>query len=61
MNAMVSLLLVASAQDTVAYVAKQSGPPATESYMWAGYAITLIVLLGYIVLLARRIARSRPS
>lgn len=32
--------LIAAAQDSVAYVAQKSGPPATETYMWAGYAIT---------------------
>ncbi|MBL0939230.1 MAG: hypothetical protein IBJ03_10060 [Gemmatimonadaceae bacterium] len=51
-----SLLRVA--QDTTAYVAQRSGPPDTESYMWAGYAIALVCYIGYIVLMARRIARS---
>jgi hypothetical protein len=51
-----ALLLV---QDTVAYVAKASGPPATEPYMWAGYAITLGALIGYVALMASRIAKSK--
>jgi hypothetical protein len=46
-------------QDTVAYVAKREGPPATEAYMWAGYAITVGTLLAYVVLMARRIAKSK--
>lgn len=53
------LPLIAAAQDTVAYVAKSSGPPASEPYMWAGYAITLGAYAGYIVLMARRISKSR--
>jgi nitrate reductase gamma subunit len=51
--------LLAMAQDSVAYVAQKSGPPATESYMWAGYAITLVTLLGYVALMARRISKSK--
>jgi len=46
-------------QDTVAYVAKREGPPATEAYMWAGYAITVGTLLAYVGLMARRIAKSK--
>lgn len=53
------LALVAAAQDSVAYVAQKSGPPATETYMWAGYAITLVTLFGYIALMASRIAKSK--
>lgn len=52
-------LLAAAVQDSVAYVTKASGPPATEAYMWAGYAVTLGTLFGYIVLMARRIAKSK--
>ncbi|WP_396223086.1 hypothetical protein [Gemmatimonas sp.] len=48
-------------QDTVAYVAKREGPPATESYMWAGYVITVGTLLAYLVLMARRIAKSKQG
>ena len=51
--------LVAAAQDTVAYVAQRSGPPATETYMWAGYAITLVSLVGYVALMASRISKSK--
>jgi len=49
------LTLLGAAQDSVAYVAQRSGPPATEPYMWAGYAITIGVLFGYIALMASRI------
>ena len=51
--------LLAAAQDSVAYVTQRSGPPATEAYMWAGYVITLGTLLAYLVLMARRIAKSK--
>ncbi len=53
------MALVAVAQDTVAYVAQRSGPPATETYMWAGYAITLVTLIGYVALMASRISKSK--
>ncbi|MES2523594.1 MAG: hypothetical protein V4617_12895 [Gemmatimonadota bacterium] len=61
--------LSAAAQDTAAgsagvggaYVARPGGPPDTAAYMWAGYAIALIVYGGYIVLLQRRIARTRDT
>jgi hypothetical protein len=53
------LWLLAAAQDTVAYVAKPSGPPASEGYMWAGYIVALGCYGGYIVLMARRIARTK--
>lgn len=53
------LTLLGAAQDSVAYVAQRSGPPATEPYMWAGYAITIGVLFGYIVLMANRISKSK--
>ena len=53
------LPLLAVAQDSVAYVAKSSGPPATESYMWAGYVITLGALVGYLVLMISRISKSK--
>lgn len=53
------VLLLRSAQDTVAYVPKQSGPPASEPYMWAGYAIALGAYGAYIVLMARRMAQSK--
>lgn len=51
-----ALLLV---QDTVAYVAKSGGPPSTEPYMWAGYAITLGALIGYVALMVRRFSKSK--
>jgi hypothetical protein len=51
--------MIAAAQDSVAYVAQKSGPPATETYMWAGYAITLGVLFGYVALMASRISKSK--
>jgi len=51
--------LLAAAQDSVAYVTQRSGPPATETYMWAGYAITLVSLIGYVALMASRIAKSK--
>lgn len=53
-----------SVQDTagkVAYVAKPSGPPDTSSYMWAGYIVALGLYLAYIVLMMRRIARSKQQ
>lgn len=56
---MTTWAMLAAAQDTVAYVTQRSGPPATESYMWAGYAITLGALAGYIVLMVRRISKSK--
>jgi hypothetical protein len=52
-------LLLAAAQDSVAYVAKTSGPPASEPYMWAGYAITIGALVGYLVLMISRISKSK--
>lgn len=55
----VSMLLIGAMQDTVAYVPKVSGPPASEGYMWAGYAVTLACYGAYIVLMARRISRSK--
>jgi hypothetical protein len=55
------LAAIVAIQDSVAYVAKTSGPPASEAYMWAGYAITLGTLAAYIVLMVRRVGRSRPS
>lgn len=51
--------LIVAVQDSVAYVAQRSGPPATETYMWAGYAITLGTLVGYIALMASRISKSK--
>ncbi len=51
--------LIAAVQDSVAYVAQKSGPPATEGYMWAGYAIAIGVLFGYVALMASRIAKSK--
>ncbi len=51
-------------QDTagkVAYVAKPGGPPESGGYMWAGYAVALGLYLGYILLMVRRIARSRQQ
>jgi hypothetical protein len=56
-----AVLLLAAAQDTVAYVAKTSGPPATETYMWAGYLITIGSLAAYIVLMVRRVSQSKRS
>lgn len=61
MNALAVIPLLAAAQDTVAYVAKASGPPASEPYMWAGYAITLGAYAGYIVLMASRISKSKKG
>jgi hypothetical protein len=55
------LFLLTAAQDTVAYVAKPSGPPASEGYMWAGYIVTLACYGGYILLMARRIAKSKQG
>lgn len=52
------MMLLASAQDTVAYVTKPSGPPDSSSYMWAGYIVTALAYGGYIALMLRRIARS---
>lgn len=53
-----AVLMMAVLQDSVAYVAQRSGPPATEGYMWAGYAITFVSLVGYVVLMVRRVAKS---
>lgn len=60
MNAGV-VALIAAVQDTVAYVAKQSGPPATETYMWAGYAITVGTLVAYVALMVSRIKKSQQG
>ncbi len=48
-------------QDTsgAAYVARPNGPPDTSGYMWGGYAVGAVILLGYLVLLLRRQARER--
>jgi hypothetical protein len=54
-----AVLMLAVLQDSVAYVAQRSGPPATEGYMWAGYAITFVSLVGYLVLMVRRVAKSK--
>jgi hypothetical protein len=54
-----AVLMLAVMQDSVAYVAQRSGPPATEGYMWAGYAITFVSLVGYLVLMVRRVAKSK--
>jgi hypothetical protein len=51
--------LLAAAQDTVAYVTRPDGPPASEPYMYAGYAITALVYGGYLLLLLRRMANAR--
>jgi hypothetical protein len=53
--------MIAAAQDSVAYVAKQSGPPSSEPYMWAGYAIALGALFGYVALMASRISKSKKG
>lgn len=53
------LTALLAVQDTVAYVTKPSGPPATEAYMWAGFAITVVSLVGYIALMASRIAKTK--
>ena len=52
-------LMLRAVQDSTAYVARPSGPPDTVSYMWAGYAVALVCFGGYIVMLARRIARTQ--
>jgi len=44
--------MIAAAQDSVAYVAQKSGPPATETYMFG-------VLFGYVALMASRISKSK--
>ncbi len=54
-------LLLRVVQDSTAYVARPSGPPDTVSYMWAGYAVALVCFGGYIVMLARRIARTQAA
>jgi hypothetical protein len=62
LGAALSLLTVATVQDTagtVAYVPKAGGPPDSSGYMWAGYAITAVAYGGYIVLLLRRMARAK--
>ena len=59
---MFASLIVATVQDTagtVAYVPRAEGPPDTSGYMWAGYAVTAVVYVGYIVLLMRRMSRLR--
>ena len=52
---------LAALQDTVAYVPKPSGPPDSSGYMWAGYAITVVAIGGYLVLMWRRMARERRA
>lgn len=51
----------ARAQDTsgAAYVPRAGGPPDTSGYMWGGYAIGAVILVGYLLLLLRRQARER--
>jgi hypothetical protein len=56
-----AVALLRLAQDTVAYVTKPSGPPASEPYMWAGYAITLLSYAAYIWLMSRRIKKSQQG
>jgi hypothetical protein len=46
-------------QDTVAFVPKAGGPTDTSAYMWAGYAVTAVVYVGYAMLIRRRMARTR--
>ncbi len=51
-------------QDTsskVAYVARPGGPVDTSAYMWAGYAIVIVVYGSYIALLLRRNAKLRSQ
>ena len=64
LGAALSLLTVATVQDTagtVAYVPKAGGPPDSSGYMWAGYAITAVAYGGYLVLLLRRMALARKA
>ena len=46
-------------QDTVAFVPKVGGPTDTSKYMWAGYAVTALVYVGYALLIRQRMARTR--
>jgi hypothetical protein len=46
-------------QDTVAFVPKAGGPTDTSKYMWAGYAVTAIVYVGYALLIRQRMTRTR--
>jgi hypothetical protein len=46
-------------QDTVAFVPKAGGPTDTSKYMWAGYAVTALVYVGYALLIRQRMARTR--
>ena len=55
----IATLRSTSMQDTVAYVPRAGGPVDTSAYMWAGYAVTWLAILLYIVLLFRRIWRAR--
>ena len=53
--------IVQDTTGTVAYVPKAGGPPDSSGYMWAGYAVTAVAYVGYIVLLLRRMARARTG
>jgi nitrate reductase gamma subunit len=59
--------MAARAQDSVpqsggaAYVARPEGPPDTAVYMWGGYAVGLVVIGAYVLLLLRRLARERSQ
>jgi hypothetical protein len=59
MTAATAMLRDVAPQDTVAYVPREGGPVDTSAYMWAGFAVTWIVCVLYVVLLFRRIARVR--
>ena len=60
-SALVPTALTPLVQDTTgaAYVPRAGGPPDTSGYMWGGYAVGVVILLGYLLLLLRRQARER--
>ena len=44
-----------------AYVPRAGGPPDTRGYMWAGYAVGLVLYGWYIIMLLRRHAALRRT
>ena len=44
-----------------AYAPRAGGPPDTRGYMWAGYAVGLVVYGWYIIMMLRRHAAIRRT
>jgi hypothetical protein len=57
--ALAAIVAESLSQDTVAFVPKAGGPVDTSRYMWAGYAVTALVYVGYALLIRQRMARTR--